>query len=222
MKLLSIRLLPLLSALIAIPVMAEDLTAHLPVYLSEVVANGSPLQLQGQPQKLGQASPNFIVANAQLHPVQRLNFTGKYLLIQTVPSLDTELGRKLANEFIRQTADLGAEVTSLLISTDLPFAQSRFAAEVELQKVSLYSDAIWGDFGSSFGLRIKDVGLLATALLVIGPDGVLLDQQLSKTLEQQPDFPAALKLLPKTATQSAIESSSPAITSKNEKHDTAG
>lgn len=222
MKLFSIRLLPLFSAFMTIPVMAADLTAHLPVYLSEVIANGSPLQLQGQPQQLGQTTPNFTVANAQLHPVQRLNFTGKYLLIQTVPSLDTELGRQLANEFIRQTTALGAEVTSLLISTDLPFAQSRFAAGVELQKVSLYSDAIWGDFGSSFGLRIKDVGLLATALLVIGPDSTLLHQQLSKTLEQQPDFPAAFKLLPKTATQTTTASEPRVVTPNSERHDTAG
>jgi thiol peroxidase len=203
MKLFSIRLLPLLSAFVTIPVMAADLTAHLPVYVSKVIANGSPLQLQGEPQLLGKAAPNFTVANAQLQPVQRLNFTGKYLLIQTLPSLDTELGRQLANEFIRQTAPLGAEVSSLLITADLAFAQSRFAAGVDLQKVTLFSDAIWGDFGSSFGLRIKDIGLLTTALLVIGPDGTLLHQQLSQELEQQPDFPAAFKLLPLTATQAS-------------------
>lgn len=199
MKLLSIKLLPLFSVLSSTPVFAADITAHLPVYLSPVIANGSPLQLQGETQPLGKPVPNFVIANSQLHPVQRLNFTGKYLLIQTLPSLDTELGRQLADAFIRQTAQLSAEVSCLLITTDTAFAQNRFAQAVNLQKVTLYSDAIWGDFGSSFGLRIKDVGLLTTGLLVIGPDGNLLYQQLSKELEHQPDYAAAFKLLPQTA-----------------------
>lgn len=175
---------------------AADLTANLPERISAVTANGSPLQLQGEVQVIGQAVPDFKLANAQLHPIRRVNFTGKYLLIQTVPSLDTELGRQLAKHFIAQTAVLPEQVSSILVSTDLAFAQSRFAATMELHKVSVYSDAIWGDFGSSFGLRIKDVGLLASALLVISPDGILLHQQLSKGLEQPADFPAALSLLP--------------------------
>lgn len=184
---------------------AADLTANLPERISAVTANGSPLQLQGDVQVIGQAVPDFKLANAQLHPIRRVNFSGKYLLIQTVPSLDTELGRQLAQHFIAQTAALPEQVSSILVSTDLAFAQSRFAATVELHKVSLYSDAIWGDFGSSFGLRIKDVGLLASALLVISPDGILLHQQLAKGLEQAADFPAALSLLPSAVTPVSTE-----------------
>lgn len=185
---------------------AADLTANLAERISTVSADGRPLQLQGEVQVIGQAVPDFKLANAQLHPIRRVNFTGKYLLIQTVPSLDTELGRQLAGHFIAQTAALPEQVSSILVSTDLAFAQSRFAATVELNKVSLYSDAIWGDFGSSFGLRIKDVGLLASALLLIGPDGILLHQQLAKELEQPTDFSAAFRLLPATVTPTATKS----------------
>ena len=191
---------------------AADLTANLAERISTVTANGSPLQLQGEVQTLGQTVPDFKLANAQLHPVRRVNFTGKYLLIQTVPSLDTELGRQLAKHFIAQTALLPEQVSSILVSTDVAFAQSRFAATVELHKVSLYSDAIWGDFGSSFGLRIKDVGLLASALLVIGPDGTLLHQQLAKELEQSADFPAALSLLPAALTPVTTTTKQPEAT----------
>ncbi len=194
---------------------AADLTAHLPERISTVTADGSPLQLQGQVQPLGQLVPDFKLANAQLHPVRRVNFTGKYLLIQTVPSLDTELGRQLAQHFIAQTATLPEQVSSILVSTDLAFAQSRFAATMELHKVSIYSDAIWGDFGSSFGLRIKDVGLLTSALLLISPDGILLQQQLAKGLEQPADVPAALRLLPAALTQRTTESKGAEAASKD-------
>jgi thiol peroxidase len=188
---------------------AADLTANLPERISAVTANGSPLQLQGEVQVIGQAVPDFKLANTQLHPVRRVNFTGKYLLIQTVPSLDTELGRQLAKHFIAQTAALPEQVSSILVSTDVAFAQSRFAATVELNKVSLYSDAVWGDFGSSFGLRIKDVGLLASALLLIGPDGTLLHQQLAKGLEQPADITAVLSLLPSPVTPLTSQTKAP-------------
>ncbi len=57
------------------------------------------------------------------------------------------------------------------------------------------SDAEWGDFGSSYGLRIKDMGLLTRAVLIVDRNGKLVYQQLVPKLSEEPDYTAALTTL---------------------------
>jgi thiol peroxidase len=57
------------------------------------------------------------------------------------------------------------------------------------------SDAVWGDFGSSYGLRIKDMGILTRAVLIIDNKGTLVYQQLVPLLSQEPDYAAAIDKL---------------------------
>lgn len=174
---------------------AADLTANLPVRLSEVKAGERPLELQGTPVSLQSLAPDFKVADASFKPVKLSDFAGKTVLISAVPSIDTGVCSIQTKKFNEEVSNLPADVVVLTISTDLPFAQKRFCQKEQVDKLLVLSDAVWGDFGSSYGLRIKDMGLLTRAVLIVDRNGKLVYQQLVPSLSQEPDYTAALTTL---------------------------
>jgi thiol peroxidase len=174
---------------------AADLTADLPVRLSEVKAGERPLELQGTPVSLQSLAPDFKVADASFKPVKLSDFAGKTVLISAVPSIDTGVCSIQTKKFNEEVSNLPADVVVLTISTDLPFAQKRFCQKEQVDKLLVLSDAVWGDFGSSYGLRIKDMGLLTRAVLIVDRNGKLVYQQLVPLLSQEPDYTAALTTL---------------------------
>lgn len=174
---------------------AADLTASLPVRLSEVKAGERPLELQGTPVALQTLAPDFKVADAGFKPIKLSDFAGKTVLISTVPSLDTGVCSIQTKKFNQEVNALPADVVILTISNDLPFAQKRFCQKEQVDKLLVLSDAVWGDFGSSYGLRIKDMGLLTRAVLIVDRNGKLVYQQLVPKLSEEPDYTAALSTL---------------------------
>jgi thiol peroxidase len=174
---------------------AADLTAQLPVRLSEVKAGDRPLELQGMPVQLQQKAPDFKVADQAFKAVKLSDFAGKTVLLSVVPSIDTGVCSIQTKKFNQEVAALPQNVVILTISTDLPFAQKRFCQKEQVDKLQVLSDAVWGDFGSSYGLRIKDMGILTRAVLIIDNKGTLVYQQLVPLLSQEPDYTTALNKL---------------------------
>lgn len=188
----------LLSGLMAIMLagsaVAADLTASLPSRMSEIKAGERPLELQGTPAQLQQLAPEFKVVDAGFKAVKLSDFAGKTVLISVVPSLDTGVCSIQTKKFNQEVANLPKDVVLLTISTDLPFAQKRFCQKEQVDKLMVLSDAVWGDFGSNYGLRIKDMGILTRAVLIVDRNGKLVYQQLVPVLSQEPDYTAALAM----------------------------
>ncbi len=173
---------------------AADLTAQLPSRMSEIKAGERPLELQGTPAQLQQLAPDFKVVDASFKAVKLSDFAGKTVLISVVPSLDTGVCSIQTKKFNQEVANLPKDVVLLTISTDLPFAQKRFCQKEQVDKLLVLSDAVWGDFGSNYGLRVKDMGILARAVMIIDRSGKLVYQQLVPVLSQEPDYTAALAM----------------------------
>ncbi|RVU40522.1 thiol peroxidase [Rheinheimera riviphila] len=178
---------------------AVDLTASLPSRLSDIKAGERQIELLGTAAVLQQQAPDFKVADQAFKAVKLSDFSGKTVLLSVVPSLDTGVCSIQTKKFNQEVAALPADVVVMTISTDLPFAQKRFCVQEKVDKLLVLSDAVWGDFGSSYGLRIKDMGILSRAVLIIDPSGKLVYQQLVPSLGQEPDYAAALTAL-KTVT----------------------
>lgn len=173
---------------------ATDLTAQLPSRMSEIKAGERPLELQGTPAQLQQLAPDFKVVDASFKAVKLSDFAGKTVLISVVPSLDTGICSIQTKKFNQEVTNLPKDVVLLTISTDLPFAQKRFCQKEQVDKLLVLSDAVWGDFGSNYGLRVKDMGILARAVMIIDRSGKLVYQQLVPVLSQEPDYTAALAM----------------------------
>ena len=57
------------------------------------------------------------------------------------------------------------------------------------------SDAVWRDFGSKYGLLIKDMGLLTRAIFIIDQQGKVAYKELVANISNHPNYDAALAKL---------------------------
>lgn len=129
---------------------------------------GKPVTLIGEQVKVGDKVADFKVLNGNLDEVQLSDFKNEYLLISVVPSLDTavcDLQTKTVNEEILKNDKIDIEV--ITISNDLPFAQSRWANEEELEGVIILSDYLYSDFGKKFGVLMEENKLLARVFYIL-------------------------------------------------------
>jgi thiol peroxidase len=180
---------------------AVDVQQALPERLSIVKAGNQQVVLLGQKLNVGQAAPDFKVVDANFKKVSLSDFSDKTVMISVVPSIDTGICSLQTKRFNSEVANLTDEAVLLTISTDLPFAQKRYCQQEQIDQMPVLSDAVWRDFGSNYGLLIKDMGLLARSVLIIDRHGRLAYQQLVDELAKEPDYDAALAALQQTVAQ---------------------
>ena len=174
---------------------AVDLQERLPERLSKVKAGEQQIVLLGKKAEVGKKAPAFKVVDAGFKQTELKDFKGKTVLISVVPSVDTGICSLQTKRFNTEVAKLPEDVVLLTISTDLPFAQKRYCQQEQIDKLVVLSDAVWRDFGSNYGLLIKDMGLLTRTVLIINNEGKLVYQQMVDELAKEPDYDAALNAL---------------------------
>ncbi len=158
-----------------------------------VTFKGNPLTLSGAPVQLGSPAPDFVAQKGDLSSFRLSQEKGKVLVINSVPSLDTPVCATQTRKFNQAATGLGPNVKVLAVSMDLPFAQSRFCSTEGIKNVETLSDHKDASFGQQYGLLIKELRLLARAVLVVDQKGVVRYQELVPEIGQEPDYDAALK-----------------------------
>lgn len=154
----------------------------------KVTAGDKPIVLLGNSVSLGQQAPNFKVVDDKFNPISLDKFTGKNILISVVPSLDTGVCSLQTKFFNEKLAIEHPNLVMLTISADLPFAQKRFCATENIDKVITLSDSVWHDFGQNYGLMIQDMGLLTRAVFLLNKQHKIVYKQLVPSLSQEPDY----------------------------------
>jgi thiol peroxidase len=152
---------------------------------------GSPLTLIGPEIKAGQPAPAFQVLAQDLSPVTLAASQGKTRLISVVPSLDTPVCDAQTRRFNQEAAQL-PNAAVLTISMDLPFAQKRWCGAAGIDKVQVLSDHRDGAFGTSYGVLIKELRLLARAIFVVDPAGQVRYVEIVPEVTSHPNYDAAL------------------------------
>mgnify|MGYP005993891883 CR=1 FL=1 len=160
-----------------------------------VVAGGKKITLLGKQVFEGHKAPNFDVVDARFSKVSLDDFKGQTVLISVVPSLDTGVCSLQTKRFNEEVANLPENIVVLTISNDLPFAQKRFCDTEGVADIKVLSDSVWRDFGSKYGLLIKDMGLLARSIFVIDRNGKVSYKELVADISNHPDYDAALKAI---------------------------
>lgn len=160
-----------------------------------VTLKGNPFTLVGPELKVGEVAPDFTVTANDLSPVKLADFKGKVCVISSVPSLDTPVCDTSTRRFNEEATGLGAEVVVLTISMDLPFAQARWCGAAGVKNVRTLSDYKDASFGLGYGLLIKELRLLARAVLVVDKSGKIQYIELVKEIAQEPDYEAVLAVL---------------------------
>jgi thioredoxin-dependent peroxiredoxin len=158
---------------------------------------GNPLTLIGNEVKVGDKAPDFEVIDNNLSPAKLSAYSGKVVVISSVPSLDTPVCDMETREFNKRAGNLGGDVAMLTISMDLPFAQARWCGAAGVSHVTTLSDYRGAKFGMAYGLLIKELYLLARAVIVVDRKGIVRYVELVKEVANEPNYDAALAAVSK-------------------------
>ena len=162
-----------------------------------VAVNGTPMTLIGKQLKEGDPAPDFEVLDNDLLPMRFASFRGKVCVISAVPSLDTPVCDVETRRFNEEAGNLDPDVQILTISMDLPFAQKRWCGAAGVDKVITLSDHHEAEFGTKYGVLIKELRLLARALFVVDREGIIRYIQIVGEVSQEPDYDTVLDMVRK-------------------------
>lgn len=155
---------------------------------------GAPLTVVGAELKVGDALPAFALRTG-LAPdtaYTQDSDAGKVRLFNVVPSIDTPVCSLQTQRFNQEAGQLGDAVVVITASLDLPPAQERWCQANSVENLKMASDYYDHSFGVATGLRIKELGLLARAVIIADSEGVVRYVQVVPEVTDEPDYDEAL------------------------------
>lgn len=161
--------------------------------MAQITLKGNPIHTNGELPKVGSKSPDFKLTDSNLKDVSLADFKGKKKLLNIVPSLDTPVCA-LSTRKLNEHAKGGNNVV-LIVSADLPFAQSRFCSGEGLSNVVPLSMMHDRNFGKDYGVLITDgplAGILARSVVVLDENDNVVYTQLVPEIADEPDYDKAL------------------------------
>ncbi len=162
--------------------------------MSAVTFMGAPVAVAGTFAVAGDVAPPFTLVTKELADYSPSSDSGKVLILNIFPSLDTPVCAQSVRTFNKEAAALD-NVAVLCISADLPFAMGRFCETEGIDGVCSLSSFRSAAFGQDYGVAITDgplAGLLARAVVVVNASGKVVYSQMVTEITDEPDYQAAL------------------------------
>jgi thioredoxin-dependent peroxiredoxin len=147
----------------------------------------------GDDLKIGQQAPSFKAHLQDWSYLDLLKLTrGKVRIIAAVPSIDTSESDREIRKLNEEAASLPKDVSIIVISADLPFAQKRWCAAADINQVLVVSDHLRTAFGKKYGCLLKDQRILRSAVFVIDRKYKITYVDYIKDMGDEPDYEAVL------------------------------
>lgn len=165
--------------------------------MATVTLEGEPLNVGGHFPQIGETAHSFMLVNKDLKDVSLSEFAGKRKVLSIVPSIDTPVCATSTRVFNQRASEMSNTVV-LVISADLPFAQSRFCGAEGLDNVVTLSTMRGRDFHKDYGVMITDPplsGLMARAVIILDENDRVIHVELVPEITQEPDYDAAIAAL---------------------------
>lgn len=166
--------------------------------MAKILFKGGEVNTNGDLPRVGSVAPNFTLVNTGLADVSLADYKGKNVVLSINPSLDTSVCAATARKFNTTLSQL-ANTVVLYITKDLPFAHNRFCTTEGIENVVTLSDYRNPEFATTYGVLVQDgalKGLMARAIVVINPQGVVTYTELVPEITTEPNYDnviAALK-----------------------------
>ena len=165
--------------------------------MATVTLKSNEFHTIGNLPKVGDIIPAFNLVKSDLSPFASATLSGKKVVLNIFPSIDTGTCAASTRKFNQVAASL-ENTTVVCISRDLPFAQKRFCGAEGIDNVVMASDFQAGSFGKDYGVMFTDGPLnflLSRSVIVADENGkVIYTEQVAETTEE-PNYDAALASL---------------------------
>lgn len=165
--------------------------------MPKITFKGNTIHTKGNLPGIGLIAPAFMLTKTDLSELNLKDLTGKKIVLNIFPSIDTPVCATSVRTFNKEAANLNNTVV-VCVSADLPFAQARFCGAEGLEKVVPTSEFRHKEFGDAYGVRIIDgplAGLLSRAVVVIDANGRITYTEQVSEIAQEPNYQAALTAL---------------------------
>ena len=164
--------------------------------MASVTFQGNAVTTVGELPEVGQPAPGFTLVKADLGEVTLEELSGKHVILNIFPSIDTGTCATSVRKFNEEASKL--ENTQVIcVSADLPFAAGRFCGAEGIENV-ITGSTFRSSFGEDYGVTFSSApltGLLSRSVVVIDADGsVLYTEQVAETTEE-PNYEAAVAVL---------------------------
>jgi thiol peroxidase len=151
-----------------------------------------PITLEGNPIHVGEQAPAFRAVNAQMGVYHFYPGHGQVWILSSVPSIDTPVCSLETDHFNKVASTMAPDVHIITISMDLPFAQKQWCGAKGIKNITLLSDYRFHSFARHYGVLMKQNGLLARQVVVVGKDGKIVYVQLVPNIAHQPNYAPVL------------------------------
>ena len=165
--------------------------------MATITLEGNEIHTVGELPSVGSDAPAFSLTNAELGSASLADYSGKKVVLNIFPSIDTGVCAESTRRFNAAASSLDNTVV-LCISADLPFALSRFCGAENLNNVVTLSTFRNPEFGEAYGVRISDgalAGLMSRAVVIVDESGKVVYTEQVPEIVQEPDYDAALTRL---------------------------
>ena len=165
--------------------------------MATITLKSTPIQTVGNLPTVGEKAPDFTLISTDMSRKKLADFSGKNILLNIFPSIDTGTCATSVRKFNEKAADL-PNTKVVCISRDLPFAQARFCGAEGIDNVVLLSDFVSGQFGKDYGLEITNgpiEGLHSRCIIIIDKNSEVIYTEQVAEVTTEPNYKNALKAL---------------------------
>lgn len=165
--------------------------------MATITLKNNAVHTVGQLPAIGSKAPDFELVKTDLSTVSLKDFSGKSLILNIFPSIDTPTCSASVRHFNQEAASL-ANTVVLCISRDLPFAQARFCGAEGIENVVMLSDFRTGDFGQNYGLTIIDgplKGLHSRCIVALNSDHQVVYEEQVSEIANEPNYTKVFEAL---------------------------
>jgi thiol peroxidase len=163
--------------------------------MANITFKGNKINTIGNLPEVGSEAKDFTLTAVDLSQKKLSDYSGKKIILNIFPSVDTGVCAMSVRQFNEKAAGLKNTVV-LCISKDLPFAQKRFCAAEGIENVHMLSDFATGSFGKDYQLDMENgplAHLHSRVVIILDENGKVTYTEQVPEIVDEPNYEAALK-----------------------------
>jgi thiol peroxidase len=155
---------------------------------------GNDVTVVGPDIEVGQKAPDFTANTQDWAEFKGLQDTrGKVRIINSLLSLSTSVCDRETRHFNQEATALDERIVILVVSMDLPFTLKNWCAAAGVDRVITLSDHVNADFGSKYGVLIKEKRFFRRAVFVINQNDEVVYSAYMPVFGEEPNYAEVLE-----------------------------